>query len=600
MRWCSPTRSAQLDEYRKLAAATRDPWFTLIAENEAARAEIARGDRVAAERRLRDAIALAQREHLAYRAVRLEADLVKLHKTELALSQAADEALSEYRDAITAGEWVLEMGALSDLASIHHNRRAYNLARAYLTELALRADAGLAAGADDKIDCPTRLYAYESLANISLLELEPDHARAELVRAPLCDTQKISAPRANLILQNALVRSELYRLGHRAADAQLARDSLAALRELPANVAPGKDALLAYIEGDLIIKDDPATGQQSLRDAITRAAGHADEFSIKARLYSHALLALDAGRRSAFGDVIATVAESLRVRTPDRCAVAITVDADRSVVAFAGADAAIGGNYVAGRSSGQVDVTTLVPTSVVERMRGCEHVSVLTRAPILGAGRLLPPQLAWSYALVDPPAAPPAAAARRLVIANPQAPPDLSFPPLGPYPTEPGEPGVTILRGADATPSRVLAEMQNASVVEFHTHGFIADDLFEASYLVLSPELDRRYALTPDDVRQVRLAASPLVILGACHAATSSHSLEGGMGLAEAFLRAGARAVIASPDAVPDRDALAFFAAVRDRIVRGADPAVAVRDERTRRLSASHDESWASGVVVFQ
>jgi CHAT domain-containing protein len=185
------------------------------------------------------------------------------------------------------------------------------------------------------------------------------------------------------------------------------------------------------------------------------------------------------------------------------------------------------------------------------------------------------------------------------VVANPEAPPELGLPPLGPYPAEPTA-GVTVLRGADATPSRVLVAMQDASVIELHTHGVIADDLFEASHLVLSPEVDRRYALTAGDVARVHLAAHPLVILGSCRAAASSHVLEGGIGLAEGFLRAGARAVIASPDAVPDRGAQAFFAAIRDRVVQGADPAAALRDERMRHLAAAPDDTWVSGVVIFQ
>src|ERR1041384_7564898 len=129
--------------------------------------------------------------------------------------------------------------------------------------------------------------------------------------------------------------------------------------------------------------------------------------------------------------------------------------------------------------------------------------------------------------------------------------------------------------------------MRDASVIELHTHGFIANDVSEASDLVLSPEVDGHYAMTARDVAQVKLDASPLVILGACHAATSSRSIEGGMGLAEAFLRSGARAVVASPDAVPDLGAQTFFAAVRDRVTHGADAAIAVRDERARLLAAS-------------
>jgi hypothetical protein len=594
---------SQLDDYRRLAAATGDPWFTLIAENDAAVAEIAQHRPAAAEHRLREAIALGRREHLAYRTIRLESDLIKLHKRDLQLSQAAVEATSAYRDAIAAGEWVLEMSALSDLASIHHNRYAYSLARAYLTELAERADAGLATGSETyaSYECPRRLYVYESLANISILQLDPDRARAELGRAPACDLDPSDGDQAVLLLRNALIRSELYRMGHRAEDARLARNSLAALRDLPATVVAGKDAFVAYVEGQLSIQDDPAAGHRALREAITRAGHDSHEYSVKARAYSFSLLALEAGREAAFDRATAVIAEALNVRAPERCALAIAWEAGRHVVAFSDAHGATGGRYLVDRA-GALDVAGLVPRDVVDRLRDCDQISVLARAPVLGAGRLLPPELAWSYVLADPGrAAPPAAAAsHRLVIANPEPPPELDLPALGPYPAQRDDPHVTVLRGTDATPSRVLLAMQDASVVEFHTHGFLADDLFEASRLVLSPELDRRYALTSEDLAQVRLAAAPLVVLGACHAATSSRSLEGGMGLAEAFLHAGARAVIASPDAVPDRGSYTFFTAVRDRVLGGTAPAVALRDERVRQLAASPDDTWVSGVVVFQ
>src|SRR6185369_7557119 len=186
-------------------------------------------------------------------------------------------------------------------------------------------------------------------------------------------------------------------------------------------------------------------------------------------------------------------------------------------------------------------------------------------APVLGQGRLLPPEIAWSYLIKGALPAPAAAATRQLVIANPAPPPDLNLPELAPFPDD-HAPGVQLLRGADATPTRVALAMRDASVIEFHTHGYIANDVSEASYLVLSPEVDRQYTLTAKDVAQVKLDAAPLVILGACHAAASSRSLDGGMGLAEAFLRAGARAVVASPEAVQDLGAPAFFAAVRDRV----------------------------------
>lgn len=592
---------AELDEYRKLAAATREPWFALIAEQEAAAAELARGERGAAERRLRDAIALASREHMAYRALRLQSDLVKLYKTTLQLGLAADQARTAYRDAIVAGEWVFEMGALADLAAIHHNRNAHGLARAYVTELAQRAETGVAAGADPRVNCQQRLYAYEVLANISLLQLDPDRARAEIAQAPRCDASSVTEEYAVLILRKAIIREKLYGFGHRAEDARLAREALAEVRALPASVAPGKDAFTAYVEGDFVIKDDPAAGERALREAIALAGNDTrDEFKIKARIYSFTVLALEAGRTSAFDRAIALVAESLGVHAPARCAVAIATDAARSVVAVRDASGAIDGQYVGERRRGPLDIPALVPQRSLERLRGCDKVAVLARAPVLGSGRLLPPDMAWSYLVSEPAAAARAPGARRLVVANPDAPAELDLPALAPYPDEPASSGAVVLRGADATPERTLSAMRDASVIEFHTHGIIADDLFEASQLVLSPGFDHRYALTSADVARVKLEASPLVILGACRAATSSRVPEGSMGLAEAFLHAGARAVIASPDAVQDRAALPLFAAIRERVLAGADPAVALRDERMRQPASMHDETWVSGVVVFE
>jgi len=132
--------AAHLDEYRRLAAATQDPWFAVIAEGEAAKAEIARDEHAAAERRLRDALALAQRERLAYRAIMTREALVALHRKTRNLSQAHDQARLWFRDAAAAGEWVVEQDALLALAAINQDRQANGLARAYLEEIRERSD----------------------------------------------------------------------------------------------------------------------------------------------------------------------------------------------------------------------------------------------------------------------------------------------------------------------------------------------------------------------------------------------------------------------------------------------------------------------------
>jgi len=479
-------------------------------------------------------------------------------------------------------------------------------ARAYLTELAERAERGLATGDDaySHLDCIRRLYIHQSLANISLMQLDPERARAELAHAPRCDLDPAQDAHAAVMLRDALTRSFLYRADYRREDAELAQSSVAALRASPSMRMNGKDAFLAYIEGALTIKDTPEAGRKALRDAITRAGQAPGELGGKARAYSFSLLAIDAGRTGAFHDVVSVMAENLGVRKPERCALAVAVDRDDLVIAYLDPQGAAGGASSV-RTSGPIDIPGLVPATARARLHGCDRVTVLARPPVLGAPRLLPPEVAWSYVLTT--AATPVAlqsglSVRHLVVANPDTPPDLGLPALDRYPLADDDrsPESTILRGADATPSRILRAMGDASIIEFHTHGYAADDLFDASHIVVSPELDGHYAVTARDIARTHLRASPTVILGACHAAASSRALEAGAGLPEAFLRAGARAVIASPDAIQDHGAYAFFSAIRARIVRGDDPARALRDERVRHLATHPDDSWASSVVMFQ
>jgi hypothetical protein len=588
----------RLDDYRRLATASGDPWFVAIAEQETAAAEIARSQYAAAERRLHQAIATAHANHIAYRALMLRARLIALYQAEHLLTQGADATSVQYREAIAAGEGMLEMNALANLSAIAQNRYAPGLALAYLTEQRERAEGGDAIGPSPQtkaVACATHEYAYESLANLALDALQPDRARELLARAPVCTQDR----HPDTLVRRALFSAELYRQAGRDGDAELARTNLAALRGGP--LTPGQQAMADLIEGDLVLDTDRDASRRHLRDAIDHASRDPDLRSVKARAYGFLLLALGAGRAGQFPEVLGVLAEALDVARPARCAVAIARYAERSVVAVANARGETSGRYVGNWTSSELDAATLVPADLVERLRGCDRVVVLARAPVLGLGRLLPPDIAWSYLLAGPgqPAAAPSPQASRLVIANPETLPDLKLPPLAPYPAA-LEPGTTVLRGGDATPSRVLVAMRDASVIEFHTHGILGNDVSESSYLVLSPELDRQYALTARDVAGVELAGRPLVILGACHAADSSKSPESGLGLPEAFLRSGARAVIASPDAIEDLGAGPFFAAVRDRVMHGADPAAAVRDERMQRLAKSRDDTWVSGVVVFE
>jgi hypothetical protein len=166
------------------------------------------------------------------------------------------------------------------------------------------------------------------------------------------------------------------------------------------------------IEGDLALDTDRDASRRHLRDAIARAGHDPDLRSVKARAYGFSLLALGAGRAGQFPEVLDLLAEALDVPRPARCTVALARYAERSVVAIADAHGETAGRYVGHRSAAQqgtaygftwkspaLDAAALIPADLVERLRGCDRVAVLARAPVLGIGRLLPPDIAWSYLL---------------------------------------------------------------------------------------------------------------------------------------------------------------------------------------------------------
>lgn len=226
---------------------------------------------------------------------------------------------------------------------------------------------------------------------------------------------------------------------------------------------------------------------------------------------------------------------------------------------------------------------------------------MLARPPIAGQPGLLPPDLAWSYRVGqghlrrDVPAVlvPP----RRLVIADVLPPPALGLAALAPWQADvaaPGEPRTT-LTGGQATPSRVLAELPHATTIEVHAHGLVNLAVSDASWIALSPEPGGRFALTASDIRGITLPGRPLVILGACHAGQVAPYLHEPWSLPMAFVEAGASAVIASPEPLPDRSADAFFAGVRARVRAGEPVAVAVQRERV-----AAGGGWADRVLLFR
>jgi len=156
-----------------------------------------------------------------------------------------------------------------------------------------------------------------------------------------------------------------------------------------------------------------------------------------------------------------------------------------------------------------------------------------------------------------------------------------------------------VLEGPVASPERVLAEIRDATEVDFHTHGLVDAAISDVSLLVLSPGLDGQYALSARQIRSHRLAGAPLVVLAACRAAAFAPYVHEAWSLPAAFLSAGARAVLASPSPLSDAEAGPFFAAVRARIHAGSPPVVALRDERQVWLARDATAS-VGDVLLFE
>ncbi|HWE26491.1 MAG TPA: CHAT domain-containing protein, partial [Polyangia bacterium] len=142
-------------------------------------------------------------------------------------------------------------------------------------------------------------------------------------------------------------------------------------------------------------------------------------------------------------------------------------------------------------------------------------------------------------------------------------------------------------------------ELGDAGEIELNAHGLIDLDLSDTWLLALSPDAAGNFALTAADLEKQPLRNRPLVVLAACNAGRAAPYLHEPWGLPMALIVAGARAVFASSEAIPDANAGAFFDAVLARSAHGESPAVALRDER---LAWLHKDAgrWTRYVLLFQ
>ena len=130
---------------------------------------------------------------------------------------------------------------------------------------------------------------------------------------------------------------------------------------------------------------------------------------------------------------------------------------------------------------------------------------------------------------------------------------------------------ITPITGREATKREVLKRLSSVSLVHFAAHGCM-----ETGEIALTPDPDRistvpteeDYILTIGDVLNVQLRAK-LVVLSCCHSGRGEIKAEGVVGIARAFMGAGARSVVVTLWAVEDKVTLEFMKCFYQHLAEG-------------------------------
>jgi tetratricopeptide (TPR) repeat protein len=160
------------------------------------------------------------------------------------------------------------------------------------------------------------------------------------------------------------------------------------------------------------------------------------------------------------------------------------------------------------------------------------------------------------------------------------------------------EDGADLLLGRRATIERWLGQRPGRyRYLHFAAHARADDREPDGSRLFLADG-----ALDLPAIRRLVLSAE-LVSLSACETALGRQVRgEGVMGLAQAFLAAGARSTVVTLWPVTDRSAAAFMSDFYHEVRAGSTPAAALVEVRRRRVevggSAAHPSSWAPFVLL--
>jgi CHAT domain-containing protein len=175
--------------------------------------------------------------------------------------------------------------------------------------------------------------------------------------------------------------------------------------------------------------------------------------------------------------------------------------------------------------------------------------------------------------------------------------------------------GGTILAGPLATKKSVLASLPHAERIHIATHRVTYPAYSGKSALLFSTDNDCEVSheveaslLTESEIRELDLSRAELVVLSACESAAAEDGTTfEGLGLAGAFLDAGARTVIATVWPIEDRAARDFVTVFyRELVTEKGDPGTALQTAQKKIIQRNRSngnpardiQAWAPYLVI--
>ncbi|MEQ9498308.1 MAG: CHAT domain-containing protein [Deltaproteobacteria bacterium] len=567
------------DEFQELCERTRDPWLMTL------------GDAVQAERHQRAGhvdqafsryVEARSNSSVDYRTSHIDVRLAQLAidmQRPVAARRILDEGVAR---STRRREWsqVVELLQLRGRLAVRQNQLA--LAEAYFREAILREP--------ERCDVKRFLRTYR--ASSALDDHRPEDARRILAEEDGCKhgfTQmealaatdvlsRAARPDPDVSLEAGI--EELKSSARTKGDRDFAQ-----VIEGRYHLAVGKtqDGLVKLGE---VAREPPVTGS----DAIARHA----------RSLAYATLVAHYGGAGAYEEVLSLVAREVGAQAPARCALALAMDSGRSTVAIAKSDGGIEGRHDPTFRVRARDVVAgeLVPKAYVDALAACERVDVFARPPLVGDPSTLPPRIEWQFVLAGPNRRPRPRKERAIAVADVDLPRELELAPLPTYtPPAVGAPFVEVIRGPEATPSRVLSAMKDATEIELFTHGTHDTRDSDVAMLVLSKDDDGRFALTAEMIQEAELTGAPAVLLTACSTTVAPRYRYSPWNLPYAFLEAGARVVVAAGVPLSAVEAKSFFEVVREGLRAGSSATRAVYN--ARKAAGPNAPDWVRSVVIL-